>query len=327
MGSHVVFREGKWYARVTINGRRVWRAAGTSEHRAHEIARELLDQRERGTFHEPPIHRLSLAGFAEEYLAWAGVHKRSADTDARRIQHLLDRFGEMRIEAFTRATIYQYQAERVAAGAANSTVNREVALLRKILSVAVDLERIPHNPLLRTKMLPEPPSRQPSLDDEDEARLHFRLPPDLRRLADLALHTGARESELLSLRWRDVDAHAGCLVIRDSKSGESRRVPLPHALMADLAATRGKASDLVAPYRVHTLYPGNALSHDFGRCAAKAGCPGLRFHDLRHVAASRFLERGASLPEIAALLGQKTLAMARRYSHASWKRLQAIVEG
>jgi integrase len=323
----IIIREGTYYAVVRINGRQVWRSAGKSERRAHEILADLLDRRERGTFDEEPIHRTTLAGFAPAYLKWANLRKRSAERDARSLKHLEKVFGEARMERISKADVYQYQEQRSAAHISGATINREVACLRKVLSLAVELGHIARNPLLGIRMLPESPARQPSLDDEDEARLLWALPRWMRPLVDVALATGARQGELLELHWRDINATAGCIVIADSKSGESRRVPLPRSLLAELDAARGASGDFALRLDEGREFGRNAVSAAFSKAAKKSGLRGMRFHDLRHVAASRWLANGGNLVEVAALLGQKTLSMAMRYSHANWNRLQGLVEG
>jgi len=72
---------------------------------------------------------------------------------------------------------------------------------------------------------------------------------------------------------------------------------------------------------------GDYLSHRFKHHARRVELGRLRLHDLRHIAASRFLAAGASLPEVAAVLGHRTLVIARRYAHPQWDRLRALAQG
>jgi len=177
----------------------------------------------------------------------------------------------------------------------------------------------------------------------------------------VALGTGMREGEILALKWGDIGFEAGEAIVRDSKSGRSRRVPVHPSVLAELKALY-KAPPVVkppkskrqgrqeepAPVEVAPVVElqavrdrsealvvldvaghsptENATRQAFTRARIKAEIPGdLHFHDLRHVYASRLLATGASLPEVADSLGHRTLHMARRYAHSNPARLRDLV--
>jgi integrase len=220
---------------------------------------------------------------------------------------------------------------------APATVNREVACLRKLLARAVEAGELQKNPIAGIHQFPEAPGRIPTMEATDDAALLAALPEWMRPIARLAILTGCRESEILALRWRHVDFDAGTLAVEDSKSGEARRVPMHPVLIAELRGRRGLPEGWVIempckarkdPTTGKALDPArdpHSVSQAFRRTVRKIGRPDLRFHDLRHVCGSRLLETGASLPEVATMLGHKTLAMAKRYAHTSPKRLANLV--
>ena len=149
---------------------------------------------------------------------------------------------------------------------------------------------------------------------------------DLHTIVVLALSTGMRQGEILNLRWPDVDLNNGRIILHETKNDERRVVPLlGHAL--ELL----KASSKVRRLDTDLLFPGrNPQKPVFIRApwleAVKvAGIENLKFHDLRHSAASYMLMSGASLGEIAELLGHKTLAMVKRYSHLSESHAAGVV--
>jgi integrase len=218
-----------------------------------------------------------------------------------------------------------------------ASVNREIACLRKLLSFAVDMGELEANPLSRIRLFREPPGRIPTIEPEDKRQLLSALPEWMRPIARLAMMTGCRQSEILALRWKHVDLSAGTLTVEDSKSGDARRVPLHPALADELRERRGLPDGWVVdmPERPHrnpktgrpmepTRSP-TSISHAFRNAARKIGRPDLRFHDLRHVCGSDLLATGANLPEVAAMLGHRTLVMAKRYSHANPVRLASLV--
>ena len=143
----------------------------------------------------------------------------------------------------------------------------------------------------------------------------------------MALHTGMRWGELAHLQWQDVDFHTRTLVVRKSKSGEGRRVPMNRVVTETLQAFR-KARKAFRGF-VFTSPEGEFL-HNFGRAWAKAvkdaEIENLRFHDLRHTAASRMVMGGVDLYTVKEILGHKTLVMTQRYSHLSPAHQRQAVE-
>ncbi len=205
---------------------------------------------------------------------------------------------------------------------APATVNRYLATLSHAFTVAVrEWEWIEHNPVRRVRRLKEARGRVRFLSDKERKRLldacrdsrDRRLYP----LVVLAISTGARQGELMSLRWKDVDLARGSAVVHDTKNGERRALPLQghaRATLQDFRKVRRLESDLV--------FVGDAGQAHFPRkpwvaAVAKAKVKNFRFHDLRHSAASYLAMNGATLAEIAEILGHKTLAMVKRYSHLS----------
>jgi integrase len=133
--------------------------------------------------------------------------------------------------------------------------------------------------------------------------------PDLYPLVLTALSTAARQGELLSLTWPDVNLQTGTLTFRNTKNGTTRAVPLVGPAL-ELLRARSKVRRIGNP----RVFPRNC-DGAWRTARTEAGMPKFRFHDLRHAAASYLAMSGASLRELADILGHKTLAMVKRYSH------------
>jgi integrase len=135
-----------------------------------------------------------------------------------------------------------------------------------------------------------------------------------------------RSGELLSLTWRDVDLTRGLVALHDTKNGERRAIPIT-----------GYALELLREYgqrRGHTdiLFPNDtgtrprSIRRAWEHAIRRAGIDDFRFHDLRHSAASYLAMNGASLMEIAEILGHKTLSMVKRYAHLSEPHTRNVIE-
>lgn len=155
----------------------------------------------------------------------------------------------------------------------------------------------------------------------------------------LALSTGMRKQEILSLKWKQVDLNRACLVLYHTKNGMRRSAPLtgkPLALLRARYASRNELSDFVfpgekpSPEKTCNAKPSSERHFDvtapWTRARQEAGITDFRFHDLRHTTASYLAMNGASLIEIAGVLGHKQLQTVHRYAHLSDDHLGEVVE-
>ncbi len=321
---HLYFRKGQYWVRIWVDGKDTWKAAGKDLKQAKEVLREAETDADRGRLGLPKRPKaITLLVFHKEYLTWAEAHKESWKRDRLSLKHLLPTFGTLNLSQVNKSRVEAYMRDRKTK-VAGPTVNREIACLRKVLSYAVEQGHLEVNPLRGVTMFPESPARQPVLTPEDERRLLKASPEWLRWVIRLAISTGCRRGELLALRWRHVDIQNAAIVIEDSKSGDSRRVPIHQDLVKDLKAKRGTSEGFVIVQEDGTQPHKDWIAHKFANVVKQLKM-NLRYHDLRHVAGSRLLSTGANLPEVANFLGHKTLTMARRYAHTNWNRLQALV--
>lgn len=203
-----------------------------------------------------------------------------------------------------------------------STVNRYHAALSALFTWAKKRRLAP-----RTW---ENPARAVERAPEDNGVLRFLSPDERSRLLEacrgsrwnrlyalalMALTTGARKGELTALTWRDVDLEQGVAYVRDSKNRQPRTLPLVPAVLQEL---RRFATDRLDA-RIFPSSRDRAKPRQFDsawRAALdRARIRSFRFHDLRHSCASYLAQQGASLLEIADVLGHRQLAMTRRYAH------------
>jgi integrase len=212
---------------------------------------------------------------------------------------------------------------------------RYLAAIRAALSWAEDRELVDRNVAkgaARRGRDVEPPGRVRYLDDEEREALLAACAegndPRLLPLVRLALLTGMRQGELLGLRWNDVDLERGLASLPRTKSGHPRSVALSAPaveLLRELAEHRvlGWPEVFANPRRWgRPTYPHTG----FKRAVERAGLEDFRFHDLRHTFASYLLSAGATLPELAAALGHRSLAMVQRYAHLEHPHAARLAE-
>jgi len=199
-------------------------------------------------------------------------------------------------------------------------VNREIALLKTLFVKAIEWGYVISNPAANIKLVREQNLTMRVLSVKEEKRLLAAARAPLRPFIVLALYTGMRAGELLELDWQYVNLGSGQLLVRRSKGGEPRRIPLNEPARAALQS--------LGPQKTGALFHLPNLQRDFRAACEKAGITGFRLHDARHTFASRLVAAGADLITVQQLLGHATLATTVRYAHVkSHEQAVQLLEG
>jgi integrase len=277
-----------------------------------------------------PSHTVSelLDAYEREYLP--GLAPRTQHSTALLYLRWKKEFGSLPLTDLTPAFLRQWR-DTLSARFGPSTVNRYLASLGSALTVAVrDYEWLSTHPLHKVRKAPEPPGRVRFLSDEERHRLlsAVRLShnPHLSTLVLLALTTGARKNEMLQLRWGDVDLERGLLRLLTTKNKQPRAVPIRGEAL-QLLRRQGQAQPpeaWVFP-RWDRLKP-VLIEQAWQTAKRRAGLENFHFHDLRHTAASYLAMSGASLLEVAEILGHKSLRQTMKYSHLTNGHIGDVVE-
>ncbi|MGK2905955.1 MAG: tyrosine-type recombinase/integrase [Desulfuromonadales bacterium] len=213
-----------------------------------------------------------------------------------------------------------------------ATVVRYLAALSHVYSVAVkEWEWLESNPVRRVRKPTEPRGRVRFLNEvERKSLLAECFQSDnklLYPIVILAISTGMRQGEIFRLKWADIDFKRHQLVIHETKNNERRVVPIvsvAHKALKEYGKVRQLDSEFVFPAAVQS--GGQVIRKAWASALEKAKITDFRFHDLRHSAASYLAMNGATLAEIAEVLGHKTLAMVKRYAHMSDAHTMKVVE-
>ncbi|MDD2768823.1 MAG: site-specific integrase [Methylococcus sp.] len=244
-----------------------------------------------------------------------------------------DRIGARLLVDVTPALLAECRDE-LSRDRAPATVVRYMAALSRLYSVAVrEWGWVDDTPLRKVEKPVLPRGRVRFLTDDERAALLAACQespnPYLYTVVVLALSTGARKGEILGLRWADADLNRGRAILHDTKNGDTRAVHLSgHALelLRDLGKLRRLDTDLLFPEKTRPGLKPMDLRAPWESALKRAGIEDFRFHDLRHSAASYLAMNGATLAEIAEVLGHRTLAMVKRYSHLSEAHVSSVVE-
>jgi len=213
-----------------------------------------------------------------------------------------------------------------------ATLNRMRSALSALMRFAKRRRLVPRgwtNPVLEVEALREDNARTRFLSAQERERLlraaRASRWPKLHLLITMAITTGARRGELLGLTYGDLDLDAGVAYVRTSKNREPRTLPLTPAVVAEIRRLGVKGADV--RLFASRYDPGRPMDFDsvWTTALRLAGIQNFRFHDLRHTCASYLAQSGASLVEIADVLGHKQLEVTRRYAHLTVDHKRQLV--
>jgi integrase len=265
--------------------------------------------------------------------------KRSIEDDDERSRPLLAFFGtDTPLPAITTRRVAEYRVDRLTTTSrrgttlAPATVNRECALLRSVLRMALAWDELIKLPVF--KMAKEE-GRERFLSVEEIARLLDACQQSknarLRPLVLTALHTGLRKGELLGLHWEQIDFTRGVIALgRRTKSGTGRDVPLNQEVYAVLIPRRSDAGGLEATGRVWGDLRKIDTAYHTALGRAKILDPDVNFHTLRHTFASHYVMRGGSVVKLQAILGHASMRTPQIYARLAPDHLigaTSILEG
>ena len=216
-----------------------------------------------------------------------------------------------------------------------ATVHRYLATLGSVLSAAVkDWHWLEVSPVPGVRKPKQAGGRTRFLS---EAELHKLLQscresqsPELYLAVLLSVTTGARQAEIMGMRWENVDFKHSLIHVRKTKNGDARTLTvMPEALQLLKARREAdgavKLAGMVFPSRVSERRP-VLLRNAWLSALKRAGIESFRWHDLRHSAASFLAMNGASLPEIGAVLGHRSAQTTKRYSHLAQEHTHQLVQ-
>ena len=283
---------------------------------------ELAEQRRYlGSKYEP----CNLAEILCRYLTDVTPHKRSCDTERIVLEALLkEDWINVPLPLLNAAALAEYRDKRLAI-VKPATFKRQLNIVKHACAIAErEWDWLSPLSLLQRVTIPkntEHVVKRITVTDEHaliNAAQKSRT-KNMSELLILAIETAMRRGELLALAWEDIDLGRRELLVRRSKNGTPRTIPLSTRAYSTLANMKSDCSEFVFPLSA------NAVRLAFERVRRLADLKDVRFHDLRHEAISRLFDRGLTTPEVALISGHKTVSQLFRYAHADIGKVSRLM--
>ncbi len=253
----------------------------------------------------------------------------------RSLQELVALCGNRRLEHVNRAMIMDFRAERLTAGVAAATANKDLRQIKSALSYAVDAGWLRSNPLWRWKglQLREPEKRIRVIEPEEFQRLLDACPdPTFRVLLIVGYYQGLRRTELVNLRWAAIDFAAGVLHVENvveagelTKSRKNRVLPMRAIVKQELKALCDDVPKVLEAGGHRPKYPhcftwesgepylADWATHEFSRIVKRAGIPHCTLHDCRRSFSTLAQRAGVDRAIVKDLGGWSTLRVVENH--------------
>ncbi len=324
------------------HGVRVREVAGTTRTQAKKLLTRRLGEVRTGTYVNPrrvtEDNRLTFDDFAERFLedyvrprCRSSYYDQMLRRDHKVTSPIRRYFGRKRLSAITERDLDRFQRDR-SREVGPSTVRKNLTLLATMFRTAKRWGLIRVNPTADLVKPPEPRHRVRYLGLDEWQRLIVMAEPWLKPILGMAICTGARLKEVVSLRWDNVDREAGWLYLTaDNKTATPRQIPLGKSARTII---EGQVRHVRSPF-VFTSTTGetyvstrerNRVSQRTRAAMRAAGIADASFHTVRHTVGSWLGQRGFSEAQIGALLGHAAATMTGRYVHFQADSLRAMVD-
>ncbi len=289
--------------------------------------------REGRHFKTTEAKRHTLADLIDRYLEQVAPQKRNVRNDIRHLGYFRDKIGFVLLSDLTTALVIEARDSLRNGIRSNSTLNRYMVSFSHACTVATnEWEWLQENPCRKIRKLKEPRGIVRFLSEDELHRMLYtarlKRNHDLYHAIVLSLSTGARQGEIMGMKWDQIDFRRQVITLYETKNNEIRLLPLSGLALESLQErlrTRRIDTELVFPQTKNPQIRLD-LKSPFEALLKETGIKEFRWHDLRHTAASYLAMNGASLAEIAEVLGHKTLAMVKRYAHLSQAHTAKVVE-
>ncbi len=268
-----------------------------------------------------------------QYLEYSKANKRpnSYDRDMTSSKHLRRYFNGRTIQQITNWHVEKYKSSRQkeimknGKSPAKASINRELSMLKHMFKKAIEWNMISNNPVAQVKLFPEKPKQLRVISIDEFAKLYAAASEFLKPILMIAIHTGLRRSEILNLRVSDINLRDRYILVRESKNGDIRHVPINSLLMKTLKSVINN-NNCEHLFAGANGIPVKTVKKAFWGALRRSGIAHLRFHDLRHSFGSNLSMSGVDIATIQELMGHKDISTTKRYIHPSPQHKKEAVE-
>lgn len=331
----VKFENGKWYYRFRLYGKRPHGRCYGCDTYEQALAYEARLITKLTDIHEGRIPQEQIITIKEMFdvsmrISEANNAEKTHKDNLHKVKILSEFFGEDNtISEITPSKIEEFKTYLTKTQKrSKATFNRYYACLSKAFNdIIIDKKLNIQNPCRAVKKLKEDNQITRYLTKDEEERLMAEIPAYMNPIVVCALSTGLRLSNVLNLKWEQIDFEANFIeVLRQHNKGHKKiQLPISKKLKEVFEKIGIKKTGYVfISYRTNTKF--KKIDNGFKEACNRAKVENFRFHDLRHTVATRLVANGLDLGTVRDYLGHSSFAMTQRYAHPTPENMLKAVD-
>jgi len=314
-----VFKRGNvWWIRYSFKGKILRETSGSDN---KTVAKQLLSVRKAEVAQgklkiKSKDNQIMFSDYSLEFLRWARIHRKPKSFLRYQVSlnQLTPFFGNQKLVDITKKDIERYKAERINK-ASGSTINRDLACLKKLFNNAIAEDILEHNPVIGIEFFKEPKRSVDFLSDGEATRLINACDTlAIKTFVVLGLNTGMRLNELLSLKWNDINLGDKLITLKDTKNNKEDSIPLNETVVKHL-----EEHERISEYVICKPDGGQYqnIRKSWLRVIKKARLSNISPHVLRHTFVTTLVREGADLVAVKELGRWSNLKLVQRYAHVA----------
>jgi integrase len=328
-------RDLVWWMSFSHNGKQLRRSTETEDKKlAIRIFDKLKGEIAEGKWFEKlPGEDYTFEDLMKKYMTeYSAVNKAASShkRDKSLVKQLVSVFGDQYLTEITPAMISDFKVKRRADGVSPRTINYELTTMSHAFNIAIrEWGLASDNPVKKVRKERVSNNIERWLTLEEEKKLLQASPKWLQDIIVFAINTGMRQSEILDLKWSQVDMERRTVTILEQKNRCVDTLPLNETVVRLLQIKRDTAieSDVyIFPNTLNQRKENRVLLASFYKAMDRAAITNFRFHDLRHTFATRLVQNGVDLYSVQKLGRWKNVTMVQRYAHHYPESLRSAIE-
>lgn len=316
-------KNGKWHYQFMLNGeRKHGLCIGCRDKKeALEFEGDLkykLSLQQRGKI--PKEYKLSFKKATEIYLKYSKANKITYKKDETLVKYMLDYFGkDKKVSEIKPIDIEKFKTYMTEVKKrSNATFNRYYSALSKMFNILIENDLILKNPCKKVKKLKEDNQKTRYLSKKEEKALFKELADHLKPIVICALQTGLRRSNILNMRWENIDLKLMFIEVlkQENKGHKKIQIPISPKLYQVFMDLVPKENGYVF-INPETSEPYTDIHKGFDKAVERAGIKDFTFHDLRHTVGTRLMMKGMDVRTIQEMMAHSQISTTQRYMHVT----------
>jgi len=315
-----------YYVRNVVEGKMKYKAVGpvglVTKSVAQVVDGDIKKKIMQGRHDEILAEIPKFSEYTEEFYNYSKDIKkiRSHRTTKNCLYNFSKYYGAKKLSEISPNDIDDFKLKRIGEGVKPISINRDLSVVKALFNYGWRNKRFyGRNPVTLAGLIPTESMRERILTFAEEGKLIENSPPYLKDIIKIALNTGMRQGEILSLLWDWVDLENNIILLPQThtKSKKQRLIPINSVVRSILLERKIKwaVSEFVFPNSSDYSKHLKEVKKSFKTACRLSGITGLTFHDLRHTCATRLVEANIPLHAVTKLLGHSSVKVTERYSH------------